>query len=157
MALISSRCLESFGRSLMNRSRPQRFGAPRLVYQEIVNNEDPRDELANWIKTRRQSGLFVDPNTDVQKAMKTVADHAIGNYEQQHAGHFLSGADPWLIAHAIQSKGVVVTHESARRPQAKAARIPDVCHAFKVPCIDTYEMLDRLGADFKPTGQKKRK
>jgi hypothetical protein len=130
---------------------------PRMVYQEIVNNEQPRDELANWIKTRRQSGLFVDPNAEVQKAMKTVADHVIGNYEQQHAGHFLSGADPWLIAHAIHSEGVVVTHESARRPQAKAARIPDVCDAFKVPCIDMYEMLDRLGANFKASGQKKRK
>ena len=61
-----------------------------------------------------------------------------------------------LIAHSIHTKGVVVTHESARRPDAKAARIPDVCHAFKVPCIDTYEMLDRFGADFRPGGQKKR-
>jgi len=130
---------------------------PKMVYQEIVNNEEPRDDLANWIKTRRQSGLFVDPNADVQNAMTTVADHVIGNYEPQHAGHFLSGADPWLIAHAIHSKGVVVTHESARRPQAKAARIPDVCDAFKVPCIDSYEMLDRLGAHFKPAEPRKRK
>src|SRR2546426_1333111 len=48
---------------------------PKMVYQEIVNNEEPRDDLANWIKTRRQSGLFVDPNADVQNAMTTVADH----------------------------------------------------------------------------------
>src|SRR2546429_8670541 len=52
---------------------------PKMVYQEIVNNEEPRDNLANWIKTRRQSGLFVDPNADVQNAMTTVADHVIGN------------------------------------------------------------------------------
>jgi hypothetical protein len=52
---------------------------------------------------------------------------------------------------------VVVTHESGRHPQAKAARIPDVCSALKVPCIDIYEMLERLKADFKPSGQKKRK
>ena len=71
--------------------------------------------------------------------------------------HSESGADPWLIAHAIHNRGVVVTHESTKHPQAKAARIPDVCDAFKVPCIDTYEMLDRLGADFKPNSQKKSK
>ena len=130
---------------------------PKMVYQEIVNNEEPRDDLANWIKNRRQSGLFVDPEADVLKAMNEVADPVIANYGQQHAGHFLSGADPWLIAHAIHGKGIVVTHESAKRPDAKTARIPDVCDAFKVPCIDTYEMLDRLGADFKPHGQKKRK
>jgi Domain of unknown function (DUF4411) len=130
---------------------------PKMVYQEIVNNEEPLDDLATWIKARRQSGLFVDANADVQKAMNAVADYVMDKYEQQHAGHFLSGADPWLIAHAIHSKGVVVTHESVRHPQAKTARIPDVCDGFKVPCIDTYEMLDRLGADFKPNEQKKGK
>jgi hypothetical protein len=130
---------------------------PKMVYQEIVNNEDPLDDLAIWIKARRQSGLFVDANADVQKAMNTVADYVAETYEQQHAGRFLSGADPWLIAHAAQTKAVVVTHESGTHPQAKAARIPDVCHALKVPCIDTYEMLDRLGADFRPNGQKKHK
>jgi Domain of unknown function (DUF4411) len=108
-------------------------------------------------KARRQSGLFVDANPDVQKVMNTVADYGMEKYEQQYAGHFLSGADPWLIAHAIHSKGVVVTHESAKHPQAKAARIPDICDALKVPCIDTYEMLERLKADFKPSGQKQPK
>jgi hypothetical protein len=130
---------------------------PKMVYQEIVNNEGPLDDLSVWVKARRQSGLFVDANPDVQKAMNAVADHVIRKYEQQHAGYFLSGADPWLIAHAIYSKGTVVTHESARHPQAKAARIPDVCDEFKVPCIDTYGMLDRLRADFRPIEQKKRK
>ncbi len=58
---------------------------PKMVYQEMVNNEEPRDDLANWIKNRRQSGLFVDPEADVLKAMNEVADHVIANYGQQHA------------------------------------------------------------------------
>jgi hypothetical protein len=123
---------------------------PKMVYQEIVKNEEERDDLANWIKTRRQSGLFVDSDPDVQRVMNRVADHVIENYAQQHAGHFLSGADPWLIAHAIHTEGTVVTHESAKRPDAKTARIPDVCDAFKVPCIDTYEMRS---ADSEPTSR----
>jgi Domain of unknown function (DUF4411) len=69
----------------------------------------------------------------------------------------MSGADPWLIAHANNTKGVVVSHESNRHPNAKKVRIPDVCAALGVSCIDTYEMLDRLGAEFKATGQKKNK
>ncbi|MGA8617249.1 MAG: DUF4411 family protein [Candidatus Sulfotelmatobacter sp.] len=129
---------------------------PKMVYQEIVNNEEPLDDLATWIKARRQSGLFVDANPDVQRAMNTVADYVMEKYERQHAGHFLSGADPWLIAYAIHCKGVVVTHESSKHPQAKAARIPDVCDGFNVPCIDVYEMLDRLGADFRPSRLNKR-
>jgi hypothetical protein len=128
-----------------------------MVYQEIVTNEEPGDDLAKWMKTRRQSGLFVDSDADVQKAMQNVADYVVGNYEQQHAAEFLSGADPWLVAHAIHTKGVVVTHESNRHPNAKKVRIPDVCAALRVSCINVYEMLDRLGADFKATGQKKSK
>jgi Domain of unknown function (DUF4411) len=127
---------------------------PKMVYQEIVTNEEPGDDLAKWMKTRRQSGLFVEPNPDVQKLMQKVADYVVGNYEQHHAAEFLSGADPWLIAHALHTKSVVVTHESNRHPNAKKVRIPDVCAALGVSCIDTYEMLDRLGADFKATGNK---
>src|SRR5215467_6384823 len=58
---------------------------PKIVYQEIVKGEDPRDDLAMWFKTRRQSGLFVDADADVQKAMNKVADHVMDTHEQQHA------------------------------------------------------------------------
>jgi hypothetical protein len=126
-----------------------------LVYQEIVSNEEPLDDLAKWIKSRRQSGLFIGANRDVQKRMTIVSDHVLNNYEQHHAAHFLSGADPWLIAHALPTNGVVVTHESNRHPNAKVVRIPDVCATLGVPCIDTYEMLRRLGADFRPTEHKR--
>lgn len=126
-----------------------------MVYQEILTNEDSLDDLAKWIKSRRQSGLFVDADRDVQKAMTTVSDHVLKTYEQHHAAHFLSGADPWLIAHALDTQGVVVTHESDKHPNAKRVRIPDVCAALGVPCIDTYEMLKKLGADFRATGHKK--
>jgi len=126
---------------------------PKMVYQEIVANEEPLDDLAQWIKTRRQSGLFVEPSQDIQKVMTTVSDHVIGKYEQQHAAEFLSGADPWVIAHALHSKGVIVTHESKKHPTAKKVRIPDVCHALAVSCVDTYEMLERLKADFRPKGK----
>jgi predicted nucleic acid-binding protein len=128
---------------------------PKMVYQEIVTNEDSLDDLAKWIKSRRQSGLVVDADRDVQKAMTMVSDHVLKNYAQHHAAQFLSGADPWLIAHALHTNGVVVTHESTRHPNAKTVRIPDVCAAIGVPCMDTYKMLEKLGADFRPTGHKR--
>lgn len=128
---------------------------PKMVYDELIDNEEPRDELALWIKNRRQSGLFVAATHPVQVVMRTVADHVSGKYQQHHAAEFLRGADPWLVAHALHSKGVVVTHESDRKLNAKKVRIPNICAELRVPCINTYEMLDKLGAEFGGSSNRK--
>lgn len=128
---------------------------PKMVYDELIKNESPRDGLALWVKNRRQSGLFVSATRPVQNAMRTVADHIYAKYQQHHVAEFLRGADPWLIAHALHSKGTVVTHESDRKPNAKKVRIPNVCGELHVPCINTYEMLESLGAEFGTTNGRK--
>jgi hypothetical protein len=55
-----------------------------------------------------------------------------------------SGADPFVVATAIQSSSCVVTEE---RPSGGPGRvkIPDVCKAYKVECICLLEMLRREG------------
>ena len=69
-----------------------------LVYNELV--ADPEDELADWVKERRASGLFVDPDEAVQDVFREIAEYVNSYYEQNQAAEFLSGADPWVIAHA---------------------------------------------------------
>jgi hypothetical protein len=44
--------------------------------------------------------------------------------------------------------GVVVTQESALRPTAQVARVPDVSQNFNVHCVDTLEMFRLLGVTF---------
>jgi hypothetical protein len=46
--------------------------------------------------------------------------------------YFVKGADPWVIAHAMEDQGIVVTKESDSKSNAQKARIPDVCDHFKV-------------------------
>ena len=77
-----------------------------------------------------------------------IADHVVAHYGQAQVADFLAGADGWLIAHAMDTGGIVVTHESAVRPDAKKILIPNICAAFGVSCINTYEMLERLNAEF---------
>jgi len=64
------------------------------------------------------------------------------------AWDFSKGADPWVIAHALEDHGIVVTKESDARPTAKKARIPDVCDHFGVKCVDTLTMLKLHKAKF---------
>ena len=42
----------------------------------------------------------------------------------------------------------IVTQEVSAPESKKEVKIPDVCDAFEVPCIDTFEMLEKLGAQF---------
>ena len=122
--------------------------SPKLVYQEIVNNEE--DVLSNWAKTRRSNGLCVSPSSQVQEAFRRIADYLQSNvrYPQPQVAQFLSGADPWLIAHAIVEGGTVVTLETDLKPESHKARIPDVCDHFRVRCINTSDLLEELDATF---------
>jgi hypothetical protein len=128
--------------------------SPKMVYDEIVRNLEDTDELTKWIKNRRQSGFFVASNAAVQVEVGKIANYAIANHPQRHAAEFLRGADPWLIAHAIESKGIVVTFET-RQVGAQRVKIPNVCDTFGVKCSNPYDMLEELKAEFGFVAKKK--
>ena len=61
---------------------------------------------------------------------------------------FATGADGWLVAYA-KSKGlIVVTHEVLDPSIKRKVPIPNVCEAFSVNYVDTFEMLRQLGVRF---------
>jgi hypothetical protein len=121
-----------------------RIASPRLVYQEL---EAAGDELSQWVKARANSGLFADPDADVQASLAKVANYVVASYSKPEAELFLKGADPWLVAHAMTQGGTVVTLERYD-PQAKKAKIPNVCAHFGVKYVNTFDMLRALGASF---------
>jgi hypothetical protein len=77
-----------------------------------------------------------------------IEDYVFEKYVKVETWEFSKGADPWLIAHALDDGGVVVTKESELRPEAQKVRIPDVCHQFNVRCVDTLGVLKELKAKF---------
>lgn len=121
---------------------------PRRVYQEIAENEDHRDSLARWFQSRRDKGLCVSSDKEVQRQVGVVASYVFETFLGHHAASFAKGADLWVIAHAIVDKGIVVTQESNLQPKALKPRIPDICKAFDVPCMSRMQMLRALGAKF---------
>ena len=116
------------------------------VYGEILSYEDHGEELVKWCKARKTSGLFSPAEKDVQEIYGEIADHVVQRYPERPAkvGEFLKGADGWIIAHAKRDHGIVVTHESRRNVTAKVPKVPNVCHAFDVGCIDLPSMLTAL-------------
>ena len=77
--------------------------SPSFVYNELVHNEGPEDDLTRWAQIRRNRGLCVSPSAEVQTVYGRIADYVDGNpqYPQPQVAKFLSGADAWLIAHAM--------------------------------------------------------
>jgi Domain of unknown function (DUF4411) len=61
---------------------------------------------------------------------------------------FAKGADGWLIAYARIHSRIVVTHEARNPAKTTKVPIPNVCDAFDVQPINTFEMLRRLGVAF---------
>jgi len=118
-----------------------------MVYDEIVTDE-PHDELARWIKLRRNGGFCVAATEAVQNSFTKIADHVTARYEGPFAAEFLRVADPWVIAHAMESKGAVITFETTNLG-AKRVKIPNVCADLNVARMNLYDMLEKLGVKFR--------
>jgi hypothetical protein len=117
-----------------------------LVYKELT---DGNDELVTWVRGRKDSGCFIEPDKDVQEKLRAIADYVNKNYPQHEAAEFLSGADPWVIALAKVTNAVVVTQEKLVGNESKKVKIPNICRGFGVLYIDTYQMLRELKANIK--------
>lgn len=119
--------------------------SPITVYDELTSW---KDELSEWVRKRKNSGLFVYPPDSVQNQFSVIADYVNNNYGQAQAEEFLGGADPWVIAHAIVDGSIVITHEKPVGPESQKIKIPNICDYFGVNYMNPYEMLRELGARF---------
>jgi len=61
---------------------------------------------------------------------------------------FADGADGWLVAYTSSKGYVVVTHEVLNPDIKIKVPIPNVCDAFGVSYVNTFEMLRQLGVRF---------
>jgi len=114
-----------------------------FVYEELA---DGKDELSEWIKSRKS--YFIEPDENVQSSFSEIADHVQNSYHAEHSAKFMNGADPWVIAHCLATKDILVTHEKKVGPGSKKVKIPNVCHHFdpSVRCINTFQLMRELKA-----------
>lgn len=116
------------------------------VYDELVAGND---DLAKWIKTRKD-GRFLDVSDPLtQQAFAQVAQTVQGGqYTPEAKRNFLAGADPWLVAKAMTISAVIVTHERADPKSKRRVPLPNVCSNFGVSHTDTFTHLQRLSVRF---------
>lgn len=125
-------------------------GAVRSIDRVKQELDIGKDELTHWTKKGAPSGFFA-PTTDKATAglfgQMVVWAQSQPQYLPLALTEFATAADGWLVAYAKSNGFVVVTHEvpSEARNEVK---IPNVCKAFGVGYIDTFDMLEELTTVF---------
>jgi hypothetical protein len=116
----------------------------REVWNEIERG-DVDAHTNNWLKQRKQ--IFTTPTGPelqfVAQIFQTPHFQALIGEKQRLMGTPV--ADPFVIACAKVRGGTVVTEE---RLKPQAAKIPNVCQHFSVPCMDLETFMQQQGWSF---------
>lgn len=106
------------------------------------------DELSEWAKERGDD-FFLPTSAQLFPALRVVSTWVTSQSFSSAAVHaFLRSGDYHLIAQAYAAKHVLITHEVSAPLAKKRVKIPDVCRALGVECINPFQMLRREGAYF---------
>lgn len=102
------------------------------VWREVSKRDDT---IKGWATS--QSDLFVLLDHDIQTATRRIlAEHP----KLMGGGGGRNEADPFVIALACARAGVVVTEETLSNSMDKP-RIPNVCDALSVRCINLVQFV----------------
>lgn len=105
------------------------------------------DALMTWATTAMPASCFhaTDQDHVIAEFGQMVAwVQAQNQFHPDAKADFANGTDAWLIAFAKASNFVLVTHEVLAPDARNRVPIPNVCRAFGVDYVDTFEMLRRL-------------
>jgi len=126
----------------------------QLVSIQMIRDEllKGHDELAEWIEARQDWDCFLPVDDEpTQRKLGEVASWVMNQpYKDEAKSDFLDCGDPWLIAKAVTAGATVVTHETYEPLRLNKVKIPNVCRAFDVPYLSTFDLLQRLGVKFQP-------
>lgn len=114
------------------------------VKQEL---EKGQDRLAEWAASDFAQGFASTDVAEVLGEFRRVMAWVAGQPQFTDAAkrQFADGADGWLVAYAKVRGYVVVTQEQPSGDVKRRVPIPNVCNAFGVRYVGTFEMLRELG------------
>lgn len=122
----------------------QNLISTREVWNELGRQNVSADVLA-WAKQNKQ--IFTTPNAAELQFVAQIfqIQHFQSLIGEQQRLKGMPVADPFVIACAKIKGGTVVTEEQLK---PNAAKIPNVCAHFNVPCIDLEKFMQQQGWAF---------
>ena len=136
-----------FWESLVHHAAKGRLESIERIKQEI---ERGNDELAIWATSQFSDAFASTDEEDVTESYSEVMSwvQAQDQFSDAAKADFAAGADGWLVAYAKAKERIVVTHEVLNPDIIRKVPIPNVCEAFGVSYVNTFEMLRELGVRF---------
>ena len=109
-----------------------------------------KDQLADWAEKQFPHAFASTDDGAVIAAFGNLMNwvQAQAQYKDEAKAEFATVADGWLIAYAMTSGRIVVTHEQLNPHIRRKVPIPNICQEFGVPFINSFEMLRHLGVRF---------
>jgi hypothetical protein len=136
----------AFWDALVREARNERLLSIDRVKAEIGHGND---RLKQWA-TNDFHPWFVSTDEDsvvghYRAIMRWAATHP--HFTDAAKAEFadVTNADPWLVAYAKATNRTVVTNEKYDPNILRRIKIPNVCEAFAVKYVDTFQMLRALG------------
>lgn len=133
-----------FWDTLINQASEGRVLSIDYVKKDIDRG---KDDLTEWANESFHDWFDSTDGEDVINAYRQVISWAQGQNQFTDAAkaEFANSADGWLVAYALAKGCTVVTNERFDANIRRKIKIPNVCQAFNVPCVDTFGMLRQLG------------
>ena len=134
----------AFWKGLIEHGATGRIRSIDRIEQEM---ERGKDELARWVRDNFSHAFTSTDEADVIHVFREIMTwvQARPQYSDAAKAGFANVADGWLVAYAKAKSCVVVTHEQPDPNIKRKVPIPNVCVAFGVSFVDTFEMLRTLG------------
>ena len=116
-----------------------RVTSTREVLREL---EDHGGAAYEWAENN--SDLFVTPDANESAFVVEIFSipHFQSNIERQKLIRGGRNADPFLIARAAATSSSVLTMEKIK---PNAAKIPNICQHFSIPCVDLEQFMEAEG------------
>ena len=114
------------------------------VWHEMERG-NPDQHTNKWLKDRKE--IFTTPTMAELQFVAYILQvkHFQSLIGEQQRLKGTPVADPFVIACAKIKNGTVVTEEQLK---PNAAKIPNVCEHFKIPCIDLEQFMEQQGWNF---------
>lgn len=108
-----------------------------------VELERGKDELAEWASGSFHEHFASTEEEDVIAAYRRIMVWSQGQaqFTPGAKAEFARVADGLLVAYALAKVCIVVTHEQFNLEAKARIKIPNVCQAFGVQYIDTFQMM----------------
>jgi len=131
---------------MLHMAKQGKVKIPVEIYEEIKDGPKEKDLLFDWLNDEAGRHALVPSDsvspTLVQRVIALGYASDLNDDELEQVGR-----DPFLIAHALagQDRCVVTVETSQPRKQRANRKIPDVCKAVGVDCVDPFTFGRELG------------